>query len=275
MLRARLERRRKRQAGRGKAQLKQEERAAEASVKAQIDAALADKVQTAEREAQDELREAKAGTQSGNPIAKAMLTKLREALAAQAAELQTQAEKERKDRVRAAHEDIHHKHGQGVQTNEELDQELAAVMQAGGSDENQDDGQAKLEAAKATRKRTIEERKRRLKEEQAEFTKKLKEDYERAEQELQGIDLVLQEAAEKRRVEALKQNGLFDDREKAKEAAKLKDRTHRVQQEADAATEGTALVDQLRQQGLDAEAALRVEQDQQAARLAARRELLK
>jgi len=148
-------------------------------------------------------------------------------------------------------------------------------MQAGGSDENQDDGRAKLEAAKATRKRTIEERKRRLKEEQAEFTKKLKEDYERAEQELQGIDLVLEEAAEKRRVEALKQNGLFDDREKAKEAAKLKDRAHRVQQEADAATEGTALVDQLRQQGLDAEAALRVEQDQQAARLATRRELLK
>ena len=81
-LKAKLERRRKRQAGRGKAQLKQEERAAEASIKAQIDVALADKVRTAEQEAQDELREAKAGAQSGNPIAKAVLTKLREALAA-------------------------------------------------------------------------------------------------------------------------------------------------------------------------------------------------
>jgi hypothetical protein len=181
------------------------------------------------------------------------------------------AEKEREERVKVAQEELQRKHEQGVQTNEEMDQELAGVIQAarGG------DGRATLEDAKAARKRTIEDRKRRLREQQAEFAKKLREDYDRAERDLQGLDLALEEEAEKRRVEALKQNGLFDEREKEKEAAKLKDRTHRVEMEADQAAESNALLDQLHQQGVDADALLQLEREQQAAKLAARRELLK
>lgn len=108
----------------------------------------------------EELRDAKAEAQQGNPAAKAMVASLRAGLAATVEEMKAQAEKEREERVRLAHEELQRKHGQGVQTNEEMDQELAAVIQAA----NGGDGQAKLEDAKAARKRAIEDRKRRLRE---------------------------------------------------------------------------------------------------------------
>ena len=62
--------------------------------------------------------------------------------------------------MKSAHEELQRKHGQGIQTNEEMDQELSNMIQVaqGG------DGQAKLEDAKAARKQKIEDRKRRLRE---------------------------------------------------------------------------------------------------------------
>lgn len=84
-----------------------------------------------------------------------------------------------------------------------------------------------------------------------------------------------EEEAEKTRVEALKKNGLFDDREREKEAAKQKDKMNKALAEIDQGSQSTALMDQLAKQGLDVEALLALEAAQQAERLAARRELLK
>ena len=92
--------------------------------------------------------------------------------------------------------------------------ELALI--ADGADKT---GSPKLEQAKKHREETLEAARAAQRAAQAQQAEKLRRDKERVEAEIDSADPVAEEEAEKKRVEALKKNGLYDQREKDKEAA--------------------------------------------------------
>ena len=269
MMRARLERRKKRADGRGKGAAKEEEKAATQAIEAEVEMEARTEAQRVEREAEQKLREAKAA-QSGDPNAfKERADQLRLEKEAKLKRLQQEAEETRQRRVKEAQEELRRKHAQGAQTQEELQKDLVRLVGDG------EEAVAKVEAAQQAKKQAAEDIKQQLKEQQVEFAEKLRQEKELAEQEIETADLVQEEEAEKTRVETLKKNGLFDDREREKEAAKQKDRMNKALAEIDQGSQSTALMDQLASQGLDVEALLALESAQQAERLAARRALLR
>jgi len=270
MMRLRLERRKKRAEGRGKGAVKDEERAATQAIDAELDKKAHADAAAVEREAERKLQEAK-DAHVGDAVALRELSeKARLEKDDALKKVEQEAEAQRKVRIKEAQEEVRRKHAQGAQTSEEFEQALVGIV---GDDEAA--AKAKIKAADEVKKQALEESKQELKKQQAALLEKLKKDKEMHEQELETVDLVQEEEAEKTRIEALKKAGLFDGREREKEAEKQKDRMNKALAEIDHNDQKNTLMDQLANQGLDMEALLALEQARQADRLAARRELLK
>ena len=128
MLKARLDRRKKRLDGRGKAAVKEEQKVVEQAIQADITADTKAKVEAAEQEAEKKLHEVKA-SQPGDPAAyRERAEQVRKEKEQELERLEKEAEVEKQERIKEAAEEVRRKHAQGAQTTEELERDLIKII---------------------------------------------------------------------------------------------------------------------------------------------------
>ena len=140
--------------------------------------------------------------------------------------MQAEADADRLAQLKEAKNALADVHSKGLQTQEEIEAETVKLVSVGTGDE--ESAKAKIAEAENDRKTFLEKRREEMKKKQAAYLDKMAAEKERFMRELDQTDVVAEDEAEKKRMEALMENGLFDENEQAKEAEKNKDPAHSI-----------------------------------------------